>query len=235
MNVGVPTEIKPDEYRVAMTPIGVRELAEHGHDVLIQKGAGEGSAISDSDYEAQGARIVATAEDVFGEADLILGVKEPQTEEVALLRAEQTLFTYLHLAPAPELTQGPVRLRRDLRRLRDGRGPRRPPAAARADVRDRGQDRDPGGSLHAREAARRARDPARRRARGGVGERDDHRRRRRRHERRLHRDRDGGRRVRLRRLDRQAPRARHRLRRPRLDRLQLDPLDRGAAARRWTS
>ncbi len=106
MKVGVPTEIKPDEYRVAITPVGVRELAEHGHDVLIQAGAGEGSAISDSDYTAQGARIAADADAVFDEAELVLGVKEPQPQEVELLRAGQTLFTYLHLAPAPELTRG---------------------------------------------------------------------------------------------------------------------------------
>jgi alanine dehydrogenase len=106
VKVGVPTEIKPDEYRVAITPIGVRELAEHGHDVLIQRGAGEGSAISDADFEAQGARIVPGAEDVFGEAEMVLKVKEPQEPEVGLLRDGQTLFTYLHLAPAPELTRG---------------------------------------------------------------------------------------------------------------------------------
>jgi alanine dehydrogenase len=105
LKVGVPTEIKPDEYRVALTPVGARELNEHGHDVLIEKGAGEGSAISDADYEAQGARIV-PVEDVWAEADLILGVKEPQPQEVELLRPGVTLFTYLHLAPAPELTRG---------------------------------------------------------------------------------------------------------------------------------
>jgi alanine dehydrogenase len=105
VKVGVPTEIKADEYRVALTPIGARELAEHGHEVIIQRGAGDGSAIADSDYEAQGARIALTAEDVFGEAELILGVKEPQPEEVALLRQEHTLFTYLHLAPDPGLTK----------------------------------------------------------------------------------------------------------------------------------
>jgi alanine dehydrogenase len=105
LKVGVPTEIKPDEYRVALTPVGARELNEHGHDVLIEKGAGEGSAISDADYEAQGARIV-PVEDVWAEADLILGVKEPQPPEVELLRPGVTLFTYLHLAPAPELTRG---------------------------------------------------------------------------------------------------------------------------------
>jgi alanine dehydrogenase len=105
LKVGVPTEIKPDEYRVALTPVGARELNEHGHDVLIEKGAGEGSAISDADYEAQGARIV-PVEDVWAQADLILGVKEPQPQEVELLRPGVTLFTYLHLAPAPELTRG---------------------------------------------------------------------------------------------------------------------------------
>ncbi|HYX78273.1 MAG TPA: alanine dehydrogenase [Solirubrobacterales bacterium] len=105
MKVGVPTEIKPDEYRVALTPLGARELAEHGHRVLIQRGAGEGSAISDSDYRAQRAAIVPEAEDVWAEADLVLGVKEPQPREVALLRPETILFTYLHLAPAPELTR----------------------------------------------------------------------------------------------------------------------------------
>jgi alanine dehydrogenase len=106
MRVGVPTEIKEDEYRVALTPAGVRELAEHGHEVLIQAGAGEGSAIADGDFEAQGARILPDAAAVFEEAELVLGVKEPQPEEVALLRPEHTLFTYLHLAPAPELTRG---------------------------------------------------------------------------------------------------------------------------------
>ena len=106
MKVGVPTEIKEEEYRVALTAVGARELAEHGHDVLIQKGAGEGSAIADFDYEAQGARIVDTAEEVFAEAEMVLGVKEPQPVEVEMLSPEQTLFTYLHLAPAPELTEG---------------------------------------------------------------------------------------------------------------------------------
>ena len=106
MKVGVPTEIKEEEYRVALTAVGARELAEHGHEVLIQKGAGEGSAIADADYEAQGARIVDTADEIFAEADMILGVKEPQPVEVGMLRPEQTLFTYLHLAPAPELTKG---------------------------------------------------------------------------------------------------------------------------------
>src|SRR3954466_292566 len=106
MRVGVPTETKVDEYRVALTPAGARELAEHGHEVLVQSGAGEGSAIADADYVAQGARIVPDAAALFAAAEMVLKVKEPQPPEVALLRPGQALFTYLHLAPAPELTQG---------------------------------------------------------------------------------------------------------------------------------
>jgi alanine dehydrogenase len=106
VRVGVPTEVKPDEYRVAITPAGVREMAEHGHEVLIEAGAGEGSAIGDAEYEAQGARIVADAASVFGEAELVIKVKEPLPDEVEMLRPGQILFTYLHLAPNPELTRG---------------------------------------------------------------------------------------------------------------------------------
>ncbi|MDX6677026.1 MAG: alanine dehydrogenase [Solirubrobacteraceae bacterium] len=106
MIVGVPTEIKRDEFRVALTPAGVRELTARGHDVLVQSGAGVGSAIDDEHYAAQGARIVEMAEEVWGLAELVLKVKEPQPGEVALLRPQQTLFTYLHLAAAPELTAG---------------------------------------------------------------------------------------------------------------------------------
>ncbi|MEA2492389.1 MAG: alanine dehydrogenase [Thermoleophilaceae bacterium] len=105
MKVGVPTEIKTDEYRVSLTPAGVRELSQRGHDIFIQAGAGEGSAIKDADYEAQGAEILPDAQAVFDAAELILGVKEPQPEEVEKLRPEHTLFTYLHLAPAPDLTK----------------------------------------------------------------------------------------------------------------------------------
>src|SRR5687767_11362687 len=106
MKVGVPTEIKADEYRVALTQSGVRELVEHGHEVIVQQGAGEGSAISDEDFTAQGARMAPDAESVFAEADMIVKVKEPQPGEVAMLREGQTLFTYLHLAPDTALTQG---------------------------------------------------------------------------------------------------------------------------------
>ena len=106
MKVGIPTEIKPDEYRVAITPAGVRELVEHGHEVLIEAGAGEGSAISDADFEAQGARMLFDAPAVFANAEMVLKVKEPQPPEVEMLRPGQLLFTYLHLAPDPELTRG---------------------------------------------------------------------------------------------------------------------------------
>jgi len=108
MRIGVPTEIKADEYRVALTPAGVRELAARGHEVLVQAGAGEGSAIADSDYVAQGAEIAADAAAVFAGAGTIVKVKEPQASEVALLEPRHTLFTYLHLAPDPELTRGLV-------------------------------------------------------------------------------------------------------------------------------
>jgi alanine dehydrogenase len=104
--VGVPREIKPDEYRVAITPAGVREMIEHGHVVLVEAGAGEGSAIADAEFEAQGARIVRDAAAIFAEAGMVLKVKEPQPAEIELLRRGQLLFTYLHLAPDPELTRG---------------------------------------------------------------------------------------------------------------------------------
>src|ERR671913_2618255 len=108
MKVGVPTEIKTDEYRVSLTPAGVRELVEHGHEVLIQSGAGVGSTIPDEEYEAQGARMLPDAQSVFDEAEMLLGVKEPQPQEVEMLRPDHLLFTYLHLAPDPDLTRGLV-------------------------------------------------------------------------------------------------------------------------------
>jgi alanine dehydrogenase len=104
--VGVPKEIKPDEYRVAITPAGVREMAEHGHRVLVEAGAGEGSAIADAEFESQGARIVSAAGAIFGEAEMVLKVKEPQAAEIEMLRRGQLLFTYLHLAPDPDQTRG---------------------------------------------------------------------------------------------------------------------------------
>lgn len=104
MRVGIPTEIKNNEYRVAITPAGVAELARRGHEVLVQAAAGEGSAIHDDDFTAAGARIVDRAEQVWAEADLLLKVKEPIEPEYGLLRRGQVLFTYLHLAASKPCT-----------------------------------------------------------------------------------------------------------------------------------
>ena len=103
MIVGVPKEIKTEEHRVAITPVGTRELAERGHSVLIEKGAGEGSSIVDDEFEAQGATIVPSASEVFAGAEMILKVKEPQDSEIELFRPGQILFTYLHLAAYPRM------------------------------------------------------------------------------------------------------------------------------------
>jgi alanine dehydrogenase len=106
VKVGVPTEVKSDEYRVALTPAGVRELVDAGHEVFVQSDAGQGSGITNEAYAAQGATVLADADAVFEEATLIVKVKEPQPEEVARLRPHHTLFTYLHLAADAELTRG---------------------------------------------------------------------------------------------------------------------------------
>jgi alanine dehydrogenase len=107
MNVGVPKEIKSDEYRVALTPAGALELTSRGHSVLIERGAGEGSAFADAEYESVGARLGAVAE-VWAESELVLKVKEPLPDEYGRLREGQVLFTYLHLAASDELTQALV-------------------------------------------------------------------------------------------------------------------------------
>jgi alanine dehydrogenase len=104
MRVGVPTEIKNNEYRVAITPAGVAELTRRGHEVLIQAGAGDGSAISDRDFKAAGAQVVDSADEVWAEADLLLKVKEPIEAEYGRMRKGQTLFTYLHLAASKPCT-----------------------------------------------------------------------------------------------------------------------------------
>jgi alanine dehydrogenase len=104
MIIGIPKEIKADEYRVSMTPAGVNDLISYGHKVLVENLAGIGSGISDQDYLEQGAKIVSQQE-VFDQAEMIVKVKEPTAEEYPLLRDGQILYTYLHLAPAPELTQ----------------------------------------------------------------------------------------------------------------------------------
>ncbi|MBW0088934.1 alanine dehydrogenase [Pseudonocardia sp. KRD-184] len=105
MRIGVPREVKNHEYRVALTPGGARELTRNGHHVLVERGAGLGSAITDADFEAAGARTVATADEVWAAADLLLKVKEPVEQEYHRLRRGQVLFTYLHLAASRACTE----------------------------------------------------------------------------------------------------------------------------------
>src|SRR5215472_14221115 len=99
MLIGVPKEIKDNEYRVGLVPSAVRELTDGGHRVLLERGAGLGAGLTDADYEAAGAELVAGADEVLGRAELIVKVKEPLAEERRKLKAGQILFTYLHLAP----------------------------------------------------------------------------------------------------------------------------------------
>src|SRR5680860_1360570 len=106
MRVGVLKELKADEYRVALTPAGARELTSRGHTVLVETRAGEGSAFPDEAYAAGGAQVMEGAEAVFGGAELLLKVKEPLEQEFLRLHPRHVLFTYLHLAPNPDLTRG---------------------------------------------------------------------------------------------------------------------------------
>ena len=104
MKIGCPKEIKPQEFRVGMTPATAGEAVAHGHDVLIETSAGNGAGFTDADYEAVGAKIAASAEEVFEKSEMIVKVKEPQAGERKMLREGQLLFTYLHLAPDPDQT-----------------------------------------------------------------------------------------------------------------------------------
>lgn len=106
MRIGVPKEIKNHEYRVGLVPSSVRELVSHGHEVVVETHAGYGIGLDDADYQAAGATILPSAEEVFATADMIVKVKEPQPAEIARLRPGQILFTYLHLAPDAEQTRG---------------------------------------------------------------------------------------------------------------------------------
>lgn len=105
MKIGVPKEIKTLEFRVGMTPAGVLEVIHDGHEVIVETNAGAGIGVSDADYEAVGAKVVGTAKEVFDQAEMIVKVKEPQLNECAMLRPDQVLFTYLHLAPDPAQTK----------------------------------------------------------------------------------------------------------------------------------
>src|SRR5919107_2303245 len=104
MRIGIPTEVKDNEYRVALTPAGVHEFTGRGHEVFVQAGAGAGSSITDADYTSAGAKVLDTAEEVWGQAELLLKVKEPVASEYRFLRPDQVLFTYLHLAADRPLT-----------------------------------------------------------------------------------------------------------------------------------
>ena len=105
MLVGIPREIKNNEFRVAITPSGVHELVAHGHEVVVEKSAGAGSSITDEDYTSAGATIIDSADEVWAQADMILKVKEPIEAEYHRMREGQTLFTYLHLAADRPLTE----------------------------------------------------------------------------------------------------------------------------------
>lgn len=98
MKIGIPTEVKNNEFRVGITPVGVHELVAHGHTVFVQESAGVGSSITDEEYVAEGATMLATADEVWGEADMVMKVKEPVAQEYHRLRDDLILFTYLHLA-----------------------------------------------------------------------------------------------------------------------------------------
>src|SRR5690349_17610453 len=104
MRIGIPTEVKDNEYRVAITPAGVHEFTGRGHEVFVQAGAGAGSSITDADYASAGAKVLDTAEEVWGQAELLLKVKEPIASEYKFLRRDLVLFTYLHLAADRALT-----------------------------------------------------------------------------------------------------------------------------------
>jgi len=106
MLVGVPREVKRDEYRVAMLPVGVEEMVRAGHSVMIERGAGEGSGLTNNDYLRQGAELADGPEEIYARADMIVKVKEPQPEEIHLLREGQIVFTYFHFAASRELTEG---------------------------------------------------------------------------------------------------------------------------------
>ena len=181
MIVGAPKEIKRDEYRVSLLPVGVEELTRAGHRVLVESGAGLGSGITDQEYAKSGAEMVGTAKEVFHRSDMIIKVKEPQPTEVTMIRRGQIMFTYFHLAADKSLTESLAASGVDRRGLRDPQRRPRPAAAVDADERSRRADEHSrrgqvsgtpaDGPRHSagRRARRRARqhhDPRRRRGRG---------------------------------------------------------------------
>ena len=104
MILGIPKEIKPDESRVALIPVGVEEMVKHGHTVIIEKGAGLGSGISDQEYKKAGAKLVNSSKEIYDKAQFIMKVKEPLPEEYHFLKEDQIVFTFFHFATSRELT-----------------------------------------------------------------------------------------------------------------------------------
>ena len=109
MIIGVPKEIKLQEHRIGLTPDSVKTLTERGHEVLVQKNGGFEAGFTNEDYKNSGAKIIDKAEDIFKQAELIVKVKEPQMNEVAMIRENQIIYTYLHLAAAKDLTEGLIK------------------------------------------------------------------------------------------------------------------------------
>ncbi len=180
MRVGCPKEIKNHEYRVGLTPGAVREYVAHGHEVIVETGAGAGIGADDSAYTAAGAKIAKTAAEVFAKSDMIVKVKEPQPGEWAQLREGQILYTYLHLAPDPEQTKGLLAsgvTAVAYETVTDERGGL-PLLAPMSEV--AGRLADPGRRDGAAEGQWRPRRAARRRAGRAAGQGRGHRRRRRR-------------------------------------------------------
>ena len=165
MIVGVPREIKQDEYRVGMLPVGVEELSQAGHRVLVERGAGMGSGIPDEQYAVHGAEIVAGASELYGEAELVVKVKEPLPSEWPLLRRGQLLFTYFHFAADEQLTRGVLETGVFGHCLRDTRRPARRPAVPDSHERSGRQDEHSGGGEVPGTSAGRSRHPAGRRSR----------------------------------------------------------------------
>ena len=168
MRIGVPKEIKVHEYRVGLVPAAVRELVEAGHEVLVQTGAAAGIGFSDADYQRVGAKIAATAEEIFAASDMIVKVKEPQPPNARCCARARSLFTYLHLAPDPRQTEALVKSGATCIAYETVTAPRRLAAAADADERSRGPHVDTGRRVLPAEGERRPRHPARRRAGRGA-------------------------------------------------------------------
>lgn len=176
MKIAIPKEIKKQEYRVGLLPLVAYQLVQQGHNVLVERGAGEGTGYPDADYEQAGATLMDDHAALFAEGDLVVKVKEPLPEEYGLMRSDQVLFTYFHLAASQRTHRCRLPLRRHRAGLRDDRG-QGPPAIARADERDRRAHVGAGRRLLFSPPLRRSRHSARRRAGRAAGPRDGARRR----------------------------------------------------------